>query len=37
VEFDWAKAENGAVKAVFALVCVKSAVNGVVSTLVYGK
>ena len=37
VEFDWAKAKNGAVKAVFALVYVKSAVGGVVSALVYGK
>lgn len=37
LEFDWAKAKNGAVKAVFALVCVKLAVNGVVSALVFGK
>lgn len=37
MEFDWAKAKNGAVKAVFALVYVKSAVGGVVSALVYGK
>lgn len=36
-EFDWAKAKNGVAKAVFALVYVKSAVNGVVSALVYGK
>jgi hypothetical protein len=36
-EFVAAKAENGAVKAVFDLVYVKSAGNGVVSALVYGK